>query len=99
MKKIALIGIAAVSALMVGCASTQCRDGDSCGGDCKDACCMTECNHENSTFECPNCEPGKPCCANCAKKMGEMCPDCAANESASACTGCEEGKTCAKCQA
>ncbi len=99
MKKIALIGIAAVSALMVGCSSTQCRDGDNCGSDCKDACCMKECNHANSTFECPNCEPGKPCCADCAKKMAEMCPDCAAKKAAHACPDCKDGQACAKCQA
>lgn len=99
MKKIALIGIAAFSALMVGCSSTQCRDGDSCGTDCKDACCMKACDHANSTFTCPNCEPGKPCCADCAKKMAEMCPDCAAKKSAHACPGCADGKVCDKCKA
>jgi hypothetical protein len=84
-KKFALIGLVAASAMLIGCSSTQCRDGGTCGD--KEACCGTcggecgdkACNHANSTFECPNCEPGKPCCADCAKKMAEMCPDCASH--------------------
>jgi len=81
MKKMALIGLVAVSALMVGCSSTQCRDGSDCG-DCDSKCetaCETACNHTNTTFECANadCKPGAACCGDCAKKMAEMCPDCA----------------------
>jgi len=101
MKKFALIGIAALSALMVGCSSTECRDDDSCGMECKDACCMTACDHANSTFKCPNpeCSADKPCCADCAKKFSEMCPDCAAKKAAHACPDCKDGKACEKCKA
>lgn len=99
MKRVVLFGAIALSALMVGCSSTQCRDDDSCGTECKDACCMTECSHENTAFTCPNCQPGKPCCDDCAKKAAEMCPDCAAKKSAKACTKCEDGVKCAKCAA
>lgn len=112
MKKIALIGIAAAAALLVGCSSTQCRDDKcdskiacsgecdgNCEGNCEGEACATECNHANSTFECPNCETGKACCADCAKKMAEMCPDCAAKKSAHACPNCKDGEPCAHCAA
>ncbi len=113
MNKFALIGLAAVSALMIGCSSTQCRDGGACadGAVCAGSCegqdgeccgkCKGEmaCNHANSTFECHNaeCSADKPCCENCAKKYAESCADCKAH--AHACPDCKDGQKCAKCAA
>lgn len=113
MKKFALIGIVALSAMMVGCSSTQCRDGGTCadksackgdcGGDCEGKCAGScegkACAHANSTFKCPNpeCSASSPCCANCAAKFAEMCPDCKGH--ANACPDCKDGKMCAKCEA
>ncbi|MEX0876084.1 MAG: hypothetical protein WD114_01375 [Phycisphaerales bacterium] len=111
MKRVAFFSAIALSALMVGCSSTQTRDGkDCCEGD-KAECCMMQCDHANTAFECPNCEPGKPCCAGCAAKAAAMCPDCEGKDSAKACGDCKDKKTahacpdckdgqaCAKCQA
>lgn len=113
MKKFALIGIVALFAMMVGCSSTQCRDGGACAdktacaGSCegKDGECCGKCKgdmacaHANSTFECPNpdCSASSPCCANCAAKFAEMCPDCKGH--AHACPDCKDGQKCEKCAA
>ena len=95
MKKFALLGAMALTALMVGCSSTQTRD-DACAD--KPSCTATACTHENTAFKCPNCKPGEPCCAGCAKKAAEMCPDCK-GKAAMACPDCKDGKMCAKCEA
>ena len=120
MKKIALFSIVALSALMVGCSSTQTRDCDgqacdtaqcedaancdtstcekpscdkkaacptgakacptgakkACDADCTKPCCATACAHPNTTFTCPKCKDGKPCCADCAAKAAAGCSDC-----------------------
>lgn len=68
---------------------TECADGKAaCSGDCSgeakgDCCgsCATDkqanaCTHPNAMIDCPMCKKGKPCCAECAKKMAAACPDC-----------------------
>lgn len=78
-KKFALIGLVAVSAMMIGCSSTQCRDGDTCAektaccgncadGEAKGQCCGTCAGdkHAHSHGEKKACGPdcAKPCCAS-----------------------------------
>ncbi len=104
MKRLVLLSALTLSALVMGCASTQTRESTAvCAGDCKDACPMKACDHANAALPCPNCQPGKPCCAKCAAKMAETCPDCIAKktsgESAHACPDCKDGKMCAQCEA
>ena len=115
MKKIALIGIAAAAALLVGCSSTQCRDGscdgktvctdkENCTGDCDGKCagkeCETACNHANSTFECPN----PDCSADkpCCANCAQKYKDMCPDckgKSAMGCPDCKDGQQCAKCAA
>lgn len=62
--KIALIGLVAASALLVGCSSTQCRDGDTCSD--KAACCGS-CDGEAKGDCCGTCggEAKGACCGTC----------------------------------
>ena len=71
-----------------------------CGADCTKPCCASKsaCTHPNSTFECAKCEPGKPCCPDCASKAAASCPDCTA-KAAHACPDCKDGVKCEKCAA
>lgn len=100
MNKFRLFGLIALSSLTLGCASTAERHADSCGADCQKPCCTEQvaCNHANSTFECSGCQPGKPCCADCAQKMAQMCPDCA-DKQAAGCPDCKDGNQCSTCAA
>lgn len=63
-KKFALIGLVAASAMLIGCSSTQCRDGGTCGD--KEACCGT-CGGEAKGECCGTCgsEAKTECCGTC----------------------------------
>ena len=66
--KFALIGLVAVSAMMIGCSSTQCRDKSDCGTACADkaACCGSEkCSTDAGCAEKPCDAEKKACCGTC----------------------------------
>ena len=78
-KKFALIGLVAASALLIGCSSTQSRDGDACGdkaaccgtcggdeakGDCCGTCGGAEHAHEHGDKKVCGPDCTKPCCAS-----------------------------------
>jgi hypothetical protein len=74
------------------CASeSDCKDGASKCGDCKDGAMCEKCAaHAGAKLPCPECKPGQPCCAKCAAKMTEHTQVCA---------DCKDGAKCAKCAA
>jgi hypothetical protein len=99
MKKIALFSAIALSALMVGCSSTETRSDEAAMGDMQ-ACKMKQADGKACPME------GKmdaKACAKCKEmKDGKMCADCKAKMHAMACAKCKEmkdGKMCDKCKA
>ena len=103
MKKIALFSVIALSALMVGCSSTQTRNDSSAQ--------TAMASTDGSAKVCPKSHDGKMC-AKCAadKKMAMACKDCkndgtkcakcaAKDQAAMACPLSKDGKMCAKCVA
>jgi hypothetical protein len=60
-KKFALIGLVAASAMLIGCSSTQCRDGDTCATGCSDKAACTD--------------KGE-CCGTCGGKCGTEAKEC-----------------------
>ena len=76
-KKFAFFGLVAVSALMIGCSSTQCRDGGDCASACGDkaACCGSEaCGDKPCGGE------GKACCGSCGGEKKACCGTCGGGE-------------------
>ncbi len=72
MKKIALFSVIALSALMVGCSSTETRDYDAEACDTA-ALCEDAANCDPSTCEKPNCPKKAEACATKATKAAG-CP-------------------------
>jgi len=95
MKKIALFSAIALSALMVGCSSTETRSDNASMGQ------MKACNTKQADGT--QCSMHKMACASCKEnKDGKMCKKCDAKMAAMACAKCKEmkdGKMCAKCEA
>lgn len=61
--KFALIGLVAASAMLIGCSSTQCRDGDTCATG--EAACCGSCQSEKDC-SCGACGADKEsCCGTC----------------------------------
>ena len=91
MKKIALFSIVALSALMVGCSSTQTRDCDD--NACGTAQCADAANCESSTCEKASCEK-KACPADCAKACCADKAACTHPNTTFSCPNCKDGKAC-----
>jgi len=103
MKKIALISIVALSALIAGCSSTETRSDEAAMGDMQ-ACKMKQADGEACPME------GKmdaKACAKCKEmKDGKMCDKCKAKMADMEGMDCKmgdkkamDGKMCAKCDA
>ena len=84
MNKLALLGVVAISALMVGCSSTQSRD---CAdkGDCKPALCADAANCDPA-----NCDKAK--CAGKAEACSSEAKACASEKKADCCGTCGGGE-------
>lgn len=107
MNKFALIGLAAVSALMIGCSSTQCRDGVACADGAATCCGSCQSDKECTCGSCGT--DAKSCCGTCKGEgdKSECCGNCAGEAHghehgdghAHACPNCKDGQKCAKCAA
>lgn len=92
MKKVILLSAIAISALMVGCSSTETRD-DACASQaatCPDGAKCDQAKCDKASCDKANCAKKAQACADGAK----ACPS-----AAKACPDCKDGKMCDKCKA
>lgn len=91
MKKVILLSAIAISALMVGCSSTETRECDG-NADCKPALCEDAANCDPSKCDKPDCAKKAQACADGAKACpSEAKADCAQKKA------CDADKKAASC--
>jgi len=89
MKKIALFSAIAISALMVGCSSTETRSDDAAMGHMQ-ACKMKQADGKACPMEA---KMDAKACAKCKEmKDGKSCDKCASKKAAMACAKCKASK-------